>query len=142
MKGQCQLPSTHQISSTFKSTTITATTEASGKKILHILDRKSHLEAYILQFVCDNNLPSSMVPRLVELGTIISDDAQAFIALAKEEAEKKEKFSRPTATYKITHGLSVIFQSRIAENHAIQHKHRRVYEQDWHKSVQHNCYVF
>ena len=113
MKGQCQLPSTHQVPSTSKSTAITTTTEATGEKIVHILDRKSHLEAYILQFICDNNLPLSMAPRLLEFGTVILDDVRAFKSLAKEEADDKEKFSRPTATYKITHGLSVTFQSRI-----------------------------
>ena len=105
MKDQSQLPSTHQVPSSSN-----VTTEAAENKIVHILDRKSHLEAFILQFMCDNNLPLAMAPKLVQFGTVISDDPRAFKALAKEESSEKETFSRPTATYKINHGLSVTFQ--------------------------------
>ena len=81
--------------------------------MVHILDRTSHLEAFILQFICENNLSLSMAPKLVQFGNVVGDDPQAFKRLAKEDKSVKEPFCRTSATYKLVHGLSHVLHSRI-----------------------------
>ena len=112
MKKQGRMPYTH---STVDTHTVnpndSAVATSSAKQAVHIIDRVRHLQAYILSFICENNLPLSMAPKLIEFGKIANEDQRAFKKLVGGD-KVKDSFSCTTATYKIVHGLANVYHSR------------------------------
>ena len=68
------------------------------KPAVSLVDRKCNTEAYFLSFICENNLPIYLAPKLVQL---CKDDSIDNIAL------NELNFSRTSATYKIVDGLAI-----------------------------------
>ena len=112
MKKQGRMPSTH---STVDTHTVnpndSAVSTSSAKQAVHIIDRVSHLQAYILSIICENNLPLSMAPKLIGFGKIANQDQRVFKKLVGDKV--KDSFSHTTVTYKIVHGLGKAYHSRI-----------------------------
>ena len=113
MKKQGHMPSTHSTVGTYTvNSNDSAVATSSAKQTIHIIDRVSHLQAYILSFICENNLPLSMAPKLIVFGKIANQDQRAFKKLVGGD-KIKDSFSRTTAIYKIVHGLRNVYHLRI-----------------------------
>ena len=67
-------------------------------------DRQIHAESLICSFICENNLPLNIAPKLIELCKEMSRDQNALSNLSME---------RPTAAYKIKYGLAVVDHVRL-----------------------------
>ena len=67
------------------------------KPAVSLVDRKCNTEAYFLSFICENNLPIYLAPKLVQLCKDVSIDNKAL---------NEVNFSRMPATYKIVDGLA------------------------------------
>ena len=67
------------------------------KPAVSLDDRKCNTEAYFLLFICENNLPIYLAPKLIQLCKDVSIDNKALNEI---------NFSRTLATYKIVYGLS------------------------------------
>ena len=67
------------------------------KPAVSLVDRKCNTEAYFLSFICENNLPIYLAPKLVQLCKDVSIDNKAL---------NEVNFSRMPATYKIVEGLA------------------------------------
>ena len=67
------------------------------KPAVSLVDRKCNTEAYFLSFICENNLPIYLAPKLVQLCKDVSIGNKAL---------NEVKFSSTPATYKIVDDLA------------------------------------
>ena len=67
--------------------------------IVSIIDRKSVMEAHLLSFLCENNLPISLAPKLLQLCKDINRDPKFLNEIS---------MSPGATTYKIVHGLGLL----------------------------------
>eukprot|EP00111_Clytia_hemisphaerica_P013916 TCONS_00040959-protein len=77
------------------------------KPLVSLLDRKCNIEAYIVSFICEHNLPLSVAPHLTQLCKDLSVDSKALNAV---------NISATSATYKIVDGLGVHKRRQIISN--------------------------
>lgn len=67
-------------------------------------DRRSHMEATVLMYVTEKNLPLSLVPSLIELASEVGRDSSVLGSL---------HLSRSSATYKLTDGLAPALKTKL-----------------------------
>ena len=70
------------------------------------LNRKHHLEGYILSFIAESSLPLSVVPKLIEFSQFLSRDPKALYQL---------RVNQTAASYKLKHGLSVHIRKKVVD---------------------------
>ena len=71
---------------------------------MSIVDGKSTLEAHFLSFLCEDNLPTSLAPKLLQLCKDVNQDAKALNEIS---------MSPETARYKILHGLGLFYNKAV-----------------------------
>ena len=64
--------------------------------VVSLVDRKHHLEAYVISFVVENSLPLSSVPKFIEFAKNLARDHKALSEI---------KMNRTAASYKLVDGL-------------------------------------
>ena len=62
------------------------------------------MEAHLLSFLCEHNLPISLTPRLLQLCKDINQDSKALNQIS---------MSPRAATYKIVHGLGLFYNKAV-----------------------------
>ena len=72
--------------------------------IVSIVDRKSVMEALLLSFLCEHNLPISLAPKLLQLCKDVNRDPKA---------SNEISMSPGAATYKIVHGLGLFYNKAV-----------------------------
>ena len=74
------------------------------KPIVSIVDRKSVMEALLLSFLCEHNLPISLAPKLLQLCKDVNRDPKALNEIS---------MSPGAATYKTVHGLGLFYNKAV-----------------------------
>ena len=82
-------------------------TEVVLPKIPSFMDRLAHHEAFLVSFICENNLPFTMAPRLLDFTRFMSKDSKVL---------ERMKMDRTTASYKLTDGLGPVISQKIVES--------------------------
>ena len=72
--------------------------------IVSIVDKKSVMEAHLLSFPCEHNLPISLAPKLLQLCKDVNRDSKSL---------NKISMSPGAATYKIVHGLGWFYNKAV-----------------------------
>ena len=74
--------------------------------VVSLVDRKHHLEAYVISFVVENSLPLSSVPKFIEFAENLARDHKALSDL---------KMNRAAANYKLVDGLNFYERKKIVD---------------------------
>ena len=74
--------------------------------VVSLVDRKHHLEAYVISFMVENSLPLSSVPKFIEFAKNLARDHKALSEL---------KMNRTAASYKLVDGLNVYERKKIVD---------------------------
>ena len=74
--------------------------------VVSLVDRKHHLEAYVISFVVENSLPLSSVPKFIEFAKNLARDHKALSEM---------KMNRTAASYKLVDGLKVYERKKFPD---------------------------
>ena len=74
--------------------------------VVSLVDRKHHLEAYVISFMVENSLPLSSVPKFIEFAKNLAIDHKALSEL---------KMNRTAASYKLVDELNVYERKKIVD---------------------------
>ena len=75
--------------------------------MVSFLDRKTHAEARTLAFLCENSLPLSLTPQLIEYAKEMAHDSRVLGSINME---------RTTASYKLREGLGLAYHEELVSD--------------------------
>ena len=74
---------------------------------VHILDIVANMEAIVVVFLAEHSLSFTLSDKLIELSLELGKDSPA---------SKKLKMHRTTASYKLTHGLALVWKNELIDH--------------------------
>ena len=73
---------------------------------VHILDKVANMESIVVAFLAEHSLSFTLSDKLIELSLELSKDITAL---------KKLKMHRTTVSYKLTHGLTLVWKNELID---------------------------